>query len=147
MVGDLRNNLEKLKTELRSIKYPHQLEEAQVEAGIPVVYLPIFHYVLLMYSTEIANFITEKGFELYAKNDMRFMESLNKLFVTHFNYKSALTTTQFFQNGFAERKLILACDVISLIKSKHLLLNNLNPGVKKSVNQVLKKEKSKPELK
>lgn len=92
-VGDIKNNLEKLRSELRSIKYPHQLDEAQVEAGIPVVYLPIYHFSLLMYSTEVANYITEKGFELYAKNDMRFMESLYKLFVSHFNYKPALTTS------------------------------------------------------
>lgn len=54
------------------------------------------HHALLVYSTAVANYITEKGFELYAKSDYRFMESAYKLFVNHFNYKPALTKDQFF---------------------------------------------------
>lgn len=50
-LGDLQNNLTKLKTELRSIKYPHPLNEEEVQIGLPTVYLPIMHFTLLVYST------------------------------------------------------------------------------------------------
>jgi hypothetical protein len=90
-VGDLKNNIEKLKTELRSIKYTHLVDQEQAFEGIPIVFLPIMHYVLLVYSLPVSNFITEKGFELYAKSDYRFMESVYKLLVNSFNYKPSIT--------------------------------------------------------
>lgn len=86
------------------------------------------HYLLLIYSPKIADYITEKGFELYAKNDFRFMESVFRLFLNHFNYKAPFTINQFFQNGFAERKIIFACNIIELIKNKNLALNKGNIG-------------------
>ena len=39
----------------------------------------------------LAEFVTANGFDLYSKNDMRFMESVFKMLVTHFAYKPALS--------------------------------------------------------
>ena len=54
-------------------------------------YLPFIHHALLAFSSEIAAFVTENGFDLYAKNDYRFMESVIKLLLTQFNYKASIT--------------------------------------------------------
>eukprot|EP00347_Sterkiella_histriomuscorum_P001318 403372494 len=124
-LGDIQNNLAKLKSELKSIKYPHQIIDEDVQIGLPTVYLPIMHYALLVYSPVVGQFITEKGFELFAKNDFRFMESVYKLLLNQFNYKPSIQINQFFQNGFAERKIIFACEVIEIMKSKHQVLSKV----------------------
>lgn len=83
--GDIRANFEKLKTDLRTIKYVNPIEQGQIMDGIPLGYLPIIHHALLVYSPLVAKFIKEKGFELYAKSDYRFIENTYKLLLTHFN--------------------------------------------------------------
>lgn len=90
-IGDIHNNFEKLKQDLRSIKYPHQLTLDQVQEGLPPLFLPIIHHALLEFSPLVASHIQEKGFDLFAKNDCRFMESVYKLLLTHFSYKPAIT--------------------------------------------------------
>ena len=62
-----------------------------VMQGQAFAFLPFIHHALLAYSPEIAEFVTESGFDLYAKNDFRFMESVIKLLLTHFTYKAAIT--------------------------------------------------------
>ncbi|CDW71721.1 centrosomal protein of 44 kda [Stylonychia lemnae] len=57
---------------------------------------------------------------------MRFMESVYKLLLNQFNYKPAITIQQFFQNGFSERKVIFACEVIDFMKQKHQVLSKMN---------------------
>lgn len=47
--------------------------------GLPPVFLPIIHHSLLEFSPQVAAFISENGFDLFAKNDYRFMESAYKL--------------------------------------------------------------------
>lgn len=61
-----------------------------VVQGHPFVFLPFVHHALLGFSSDVAAFVTENGFDLYAKSDYRFMESVYKLLITHFNYKAAL---------------------------------------------------------
>jgi centrosomal protein CEP44 len=74
------------------------------------------HHILLVYSPHVAYYITEKGYALKAQNDFKFMESTYKLLLNVFGYKPQLTLQQFFQNGFAERKIIFSTDVIGLLK-------------------------------
>jgi len=40
-----------------------------VQKGIPILYLPIYNWMLLDYSREITEYINLRGFELSAKND------------------------------------------------------------------------------
>ena len=51
-VGDLYNNLEKLKQELKTIKYPNAsgLTLDSVQEGLAPLFLPIVHHSLLEYS-------------------------------------------------------------------------------------------------
>ncbi len=87
--------------------------------GQAFAFLPFIHHSLLTFSTDIAAFVTEGGFDLYAKNDYRFMESVIKLLLTHFNYKASITIQQFFAVGFAEHKMILCRDICRLIREKN----------------------------
>ena len=77
--GDIRANFEKLKTELRQIKYINPLEQGQLMDGIPLGFLPIVHHALLIYSPLVSKHIAELGFELQAKSDYRFIENTYKL--------------------------------------------------------------------
>ena len=120
-VGDLNNSLEKLKAELRGMRYP-SVQSMTLEAfqeGLPPAFLPIVHYCLLEYSSSVATFIADSGFDLYAKNDFRFIESAYKLLVNQFSYKPSITVQQFFQNGFAERKVMMCYDMCVMLKNKH----------------------------
>jgi centrosomal protein CEP44 len=98
--------------------------------GQPFVFLPFVHHALLGFSTEVATFVTEHGFDLYAKTDYRFMESVFKLLVTQFDYKAALNIQQFFQTGFSEQKMAFCRDICRLMKQKHESLAKLNMQAK-----------------
>jgi centrosomal protein CEP44 len=112
-LGDLNNSFEKLRSELRAIKYPqhHTMSLESFSEGLPLMFLPIIHHCLLEYSSHVANYITEVGFDLYSKSDLRFIESTYKLLLNQFTYKPAITVQQFFQTGFAERKILLCHDL------------------------------------
>ena len=38
--------------------------------------LPILHYVFLSFSREFAEFVSDKGYSLAGKNDLRFVEGI-----------------------------------------------------------------------
>lgn len=80
------------------MKYPHlgAMHLEDFHEGLPPAFLPIIHHCLLEYSPSVAQFITESGFDLLAKNDYRFIESTYKLLLNQFTYKPAITIQQFF---------------------------------------------------
>ena len=96
--------------------------------GIPLGFLPLVHHCLLVYSPQVADFIRDKGFDLYAKSDYRFMESTYKLLVDSFRYKPAISIDQFFKDGFAEHKIILCKDIATLMRQKHGELSKTAPS-------------------
>ena len=64
----------------------------RVLAGNASVYLPAIHYILLIYSPAVAEFIQESGFNnLVAQNDYAFMKNvlsvLGKIFDLHPPFK------------------------------------------------------------
>jgi centrosomal protein CEP44 len=120
MVGDLAANVEKLKAQLRHVRYPlHQLDSPGLMAGRPTAVLPVLHYTFLGFSALFAKFLSEKGYELHAKSDLRFLESAYRVLREHLSYSPALTTSQFFSSGFAERKVLLCQDVLRLVRKFH----------------------------
>ena len=84
--------------------------------GIPLAFLPIIHHCLLIYSPHVNDFVKERGFDLYAKSDYRFIESAYKLLLDSFSYKPAISLEQFFKEGYAEHKIILCKDLASLVR-------------------------------
>eukprot|EP00397_Hematodinium_sp_SG-2012_P027074 GEMP01028426.1.p1 GENE.GEMP01028426.1~~GEMP01028426.1.p1 ORF type:complete len:508 (+),score=78.17 GEMP01028426.1:113-1525(+) len=128
MVGDIRGNIEKLKSQLRSLRY--QLEEIDddgLSAGKPSAVLPVLHYVFLGFSKYFTGFVEERGYDLHSKNDLRFVELVYKCLRNDLDYRPQITTAQFFLQGFAERKVIFLQDVVRLARTTHNDLCAKNP--------------------
>ena len=118
--GDLKNNLRKLVSELKQIHYPQsELDIKGVAQGIPKALLPIVHHVFLDYSISLAQYFASKEYELYGKTDLRFMEAVYKVLRDEFGHKPQLTREQFLTIGFAERKIIVLCEMVKLLRGKH----------------------------
>jgi len=47
--------------------------------GSPQAFLPLIHHALMDYSFPLACWLAEEGFEMFGKNDLRFIESLYKV--------------------------------------------------------------------
>eukprot|EP00698_Gefionella_okellyi_P024558 TRINITY_DN8701_c0_g1_i1.p1 TRINITY_DN8701_c0_g1~~TRINITY_DN8701_c0_g1_i1.p1 ORF type:complete len:234 (-),score=35.11 TRINITY_DN8701_c0_g1_i1:110-811(-) len=117
--GDINNNIEKLRSELASLKYASPLDISSLKAGDPAALLPVLHFALYGFSRLLAKFLNENNFDLYAKSDARFLDGVYKLLITEFNYRPTLTAQQFLTPGFAERKILTVVDVIKHCKKKH----------------------------
>jgi len=121
--GDLDNNLERLRSEMGKAKFPaRQLDGERARAGDPGAFLPLLHHVLLNYSKPFAKLTVQGGYELTGKTDLRFVEAVLKLLREEFNYKASLSVNQFLSKGFAERKMLLTCDVAGLVRERHAAL-------------------------
>jgi hypothetical protein len=117
-IGDINNHREKLRAELRAIKYTDPIDIKSLTEGEASSMLPIIHYLLLSYSKVFAEYIIDQGFDLMSKNDFGFMESVFKLMRHKFNYQPVLKIGQFLSSGFAERKLIMIIQIIEIVKKK-----------------------------
>ena len=116
--GDIKGNTESLIRNLKLIKYPAQTNFKILSSGNPEIYLPIIHYSLFNYSSLVAKFLSDKHYDMYAKNDLDFINTAFKCLMTLFNYKPELNTNQFFSNGYAEGKIILCKEIIDLVLQK-----------------------------
>jgi len=118
--GDLPGNVEKLKLELGKIKFPaKRFNEKLIREGDPAGLLPILHYSLLNFSKPLAQKVVQEGYELNGKTDLRFLEAVWKLLRIMLGYRPSLTVSQFLSQGFAERKVLMMCDVIAMCKHEH----------------------------
>ncbi|XP_072113765.1 centrosomal protein of 44 kDa isoform X2 [Mobula birostris] len=124
--GDLRGSLRKLEQGLRSLNYPQDIDCNGLTKGDPAAFLPIMSYAFTSYSTYVTEQLIASGVELVGKNDTRFLDAVYKVLRDQFQYKPLLLKEQVLHCGFAERKIQLLCDIISLVTKKHKELSNLN---------------------
>ncbi|KAK9810129.1 hypothetical protein WJX72_005236 [[Myrmecia] bisecta] len=117
--GDLAGNLERLRVELKHIKYTGDLDIAGIRLGDPVALLPLLNYVLVKFSRHVAQAIVSNGYELHGKTDARFVECAFKVMRELFNLRPVLTPAQFLEQGFAERKVLLLSSLIQYCKTEH----------------------------
>ncbi|RUS72808.1 hypothetical protein EGW08_019432 [Elysia chlorotica] len=117
--GDLKNNLKQLMNELKTVKYGKGLDTNQIVSGSPQAYLPIYNYLFTTYSAKFNADIVNSNNELYGKSDMRFMEAVYKILRDMFDYKAKITRDQFFAPGFSEHKIIMAMEVVRLVRSRY----------------------------
>ena len=89
---------------------------------MPSSFLPVLHSALMHYSLPLADWLMSQGYNLYAKSDLRFVENMYKVLRNVFNYQPKLTREQFLTTGYAERKVILTCDVLLFSQAKHMQL-------------------------
>ena len=117
--GDIDGNLDKVKRELRRIRFPVDFDGGAAREGDPMALLPALHYALLGFSRHVTNSLGEAGHDLQAKSDARFVEGAWRALREEFGYNPALTPQRFLSPGFAERKLMLLHDTIELCKRRH----------------------------
>lgn len=144
--GDLANNIRKLQKEIKLIKYPDNVDLAGISQGTPTAFLPIYHYVFTSYSHSVAEFISASDTELFGKTDFRFIEAVYKIMRDLFSYKPPITKEQFFNAGYAERKIIMCSDVVQMIREKNKSLQPKKPTTSavSTVSQSLTKKPSRP---
>ena len=116
--GDIKGNTESLIRNLKLIKYPSQTNFKILSSGNPEIYLPIIHYSLFNYSPLVAKFLSDKHYDMYAKNDLDFINTAFKCLLSLFNYRPDINTNQFFSNGYAEGKIILCKEIIDIVLQK-----------------------------
>ncbi|GMH41557.1 hypothetical protein BSKO_09467 [Bryopsis sp. KO-2023] len=117
--GDICGNVERLHRELRQVRFQGEVNEVGLRMGDPVHFLPILHHVLLKFSRYVAMDISSKGYVLQGKTDQRFVECSFKVFRDVLKLKPVLTPSQFLDQGYAERKVLLLHDVVQACKAKH----------------------------
>lgn len=98
MLGDLSANVEKLKSQLRLLKFPMKnFMEQGVATGKAVAFLPILHYVFFDFSSHVRELLQEKGYDaLFCKSDLRFVEELYRFLRTELNVRPTVSTAQVF---------------------------------------------------
>jgi len=117
--GDVQNFLRKLQTELRLIKF-RDVDYKSLQTGNPCEFLKIYHYVFVDYNPLFAKALLDKcNCDFYGKTDSHFMDALYRALRDYFSYKPPITKEQFFTTGFAERKLQMCCDIISLVRQEY----------------------------
>jgi centrosomal protein CEP44 len=85
--GDLQNNVEKLRQELLHCKYSGPIDLRTLKKGSPGDLLPLVHFALLGYSKWVHDALIAAGYELFAKTDIRFLETVYKLLRSEFDYQ------------------------------------------------------------
>ncbi|CAL1602478.1 unnamed protein product [Knipowitschia caucasica] len=125
--GDVQGGIRKLESLIRSIKYTGPVSYSSLTSGDPAAFLPIVSYTLTSFSPAVTEQIVASGFELTAKTDLRFIDTVYKVLRDVFQYKPVLTKEQFLQWGFSQRKISVVCDVISLVLERHNLHKRSKP--------------------
>ena len=140
--GDIKNNLRKLRYELKQVGYITEMDIDNMNLGIPTSFLPILHYIVSDYSCELSSFFSYKSYDFCGKTDLRFIEVLYKLLVQEFNMKPMLTKQQFFTIGYAEMKIIFVTKIIrQFFKKNDEILMKLGHRKKHLTFKKMKKHK------
>ena len=90
----------------------------RVLAGNASVYLPAIHYVLLIYSQNVAEHIQESGFNnLIAQNDFAFMKNVLNVLERLFNLQPPFKIEEFFApNTAVDRKASFMLQLIQTVR-------------------------------
>jgi len=117
--GDIKNNLRKLQTELRKVKYIGEVDLEGITAGVWQAFEPIYRYAFGSFSSAIADEINEKlNFQLVSRVEHRFHEGLYRLLRDLYKYKPPVTKDQFASTGFAERKIIMCTEILQMVQTR-----------------------------
>lgn len=135
--GDLKNNLRKLKAELKRVNYKDEVDWEKINIGLTEPFLPMLHFLLADFSHAFSVYLLGKGYDFFGKSDLRFMEVLYKILVQEFGFKPMLTKQQFFSIGFAEVKVMFVTKILSLCHQKSC---DLTKSAKSSKKKVISKK-------
>eukprot|EP00879_Flechtneria_rotunda_P028236 GHRR01030327.1.p1 GENE.GHRR01030327.1~~GHRR01030327.1.p1 ORF type:complete len:202 (+),score=67.28 GHRR01030327.1:189-794(+) len=118
--GDIQGKIAQLQRVLKHLKYPTSVDTIGLTLGDPLAVLHILNFVLLKYSRHVAAYTLSMGVQLQGKTDEGFVKAALRLFREHMGLKVVLTSGQFLEQGFAERKLLLLYDVVKACRELHL---------------------------
>ncbi|KAL5012235.1 hypothetical protein ScPMuIL_010786 [Solemya velum] len=133
--GDIGNNIKKLQKEIKLMKYKSVLDLKGLTQGLPSAFLPLYHYAFTNYSHAIAEEISSMDAELFGKSDLRFIEAVYKILRDMFQYKPPITKDQFFSSTFAEKKIIMCTQVLSVVQEKNKKIQVQNRSRNKSQHE------------
>uniref|UniRef100_T1IQW9 Centrosomal protein of 44 kDa n=1 Tax=Strigamia maritima TaxID=126957 RepID=T1IQW9_STRMM len=118
--GDIKNNIRKMQSELRKMRFLSELDLEGVTSGSWQAFEPVYQFAFGMFSNPVADEIQEKvGFQLGSRNGWRFHEGLYRLLRDIYKYKPPVTKDQFATVGFAERKIIMCTEILQMVQSRH----------------------------
>ena len=117
--GNLDANVGRLTVVLRSSRFPYVISKKLLREADPRTILPILHFSLLDLSPHVASFVRERGFQIFALNDAKFTEAAFRLATMHLGIKPHMTVTQFLSEGYTERRLIFAADLLKACMDLH----------------------------
>lgn len=89
-------------------------------AGDPKEFIPLFRYVLLVYSQPLKETLFEGAERPEDWEACRFADAIFRVCRDKLNLHPSLNLKQFLSQGFSERKLILLVDLISLCRSRNV---------------------------
>jgi hypothetical protein len=98
VTGDIGNNFAKMQKELQRMSYSPPIDLQKMQQGHPSDLLPILHFSLLLYSKPLYGYLKSKGYDLFSKTDLRFLEAAWKIARQEFAYQPQVDTGQMF-NG------------------------------------------------
>eukprot|EP00236_Picocystis_salinarum_P005547 CAMPEP_0113931310 /NCGR_PEP_ID=MMETSP1159-20121227/6463_1 /TAXON_ID=88271 /ORGANISM="Picocystis salinarum" /LENGTH=199 /DNA_ID=CAMNT_0000932247 /DNA_START=45 /DNA_END=642 /DNA_ORIENTATION=+ /assembly_acc=CAM_ASM_000767 len=110
--GDPEGNLALVRRELRKIKCPLNVSEERLLAGDPKEFIPLFRYVLLVYSQPLKDTLFGGAERPEDWDACRFADAVFRVCRDKLNLHPSLNLKQFLSQGFSERKLILLVDLI-----------------------------------
>ncbi|KAG6615740.1 endoplasmic reticulum-golgi intermediate compartment [Phytophthora cinnamomi] len=117
MGEEVRNAAERLRKLLRAAQYP-QLSALRLEDGDVSDLLRVLHFVLLDSSRVVAQFLADRGYDLYGKTDARFVESAFRLLRDEFRCFPSLSAPQFLSKQFVARRLAIVADAAAAVALK-----------------------------
>ena len=117
--GNLNANVGRLAEVLRTSRFPFTISRKLLREADPRTILPILHFSLLDLSPHVASFVRERGFQIFALNDAKFTEAAFRLATMHLGVKPHMTVTQFLSDGYTERRLIFAADLVKACMALH----------------------------
>jgi centrosomal protein CEP44 len=104
--GDLYNNIERLRAELRQIRYNELLDIEGLANGHFVTYRPILLFTIFKFSKLIASMLDEYRITVDEAKDFKLVEGVYRFLRLAFVYRPVLSVAQFVSGGFAERKVM-----------------------------------------
>lgn len=89
----------------------------RLQENNPVIFLRLLHTVLVDSHADFYSIVISKGYDLFAKKDVPFMQGVCRLLQREFNIRPGLTPDQFFTPGFLEAKISLVMACCNLVKA------------------------------
>jgi hypothetical protein len=112
------SEVNKLRTELRDMRYSGQWSETGLASGDPRMYLRLLHFFALDYSVDLKKWIVDRGYTLQTADDRGFVEQIFRLLQVELEYRPKLTPADFLKPKMALQKLIICREFGRIVRTR-----------------------------